>query len=191
MTRPASPDAAPDPSARMAFVGLRPPPDLAAQVTAWQARMGHVITEPHVTLKAPGPYTPAQLGALRAACAAHPPFDVTLGGVRMFGQRVVYLRVDGDGPHRLHAALVGALDLPPGEFELQHYSPHLSVALGWRPVRPDLNGDWNAVQDDARQEFAALETAPVTFRVTGAVLYRKPVPGAPYRPGAEWPLAQT
>lgn len=170
------------------FVGLIPPPEFAARVLAWQAALGHVITAPHVTLRAPRQEqqaTPALLEAFRHTCARTRPFSVTLGGVGTFGERVIFLKVGEAGVGRLHADLVAASGEAPGEFELGAYHPHLTLALSWRAVRVD----WADALASARAEFADLEAAPLDFTVREAALFRKTTPGEPYREAARWGFA--
>ncbi|WP_310583132.1 hypothetical protein [Deinococcus sp.] len=51
-------------------MGVLPPPELSARILAWQRALGHVITTPHITLKAPGglnaPAGPGLPGSLSA-----------------------------------------------------------------------------------------------------------------------------
>ena len=182
MRRPVRPDPSfPGPAF---FVGVLPPPELSARILAWQRALGHVITTPHVTLKAPGGLNAQQALACREVCRRTPPFDLWLGGVQTFGGRVIYLAASGKGLSALHAALVAAVGTPAGEFELDNYHPHLTLALGYRPVRYP----WPDVLASAYSEFADLERAAVTCQVRDAALFRKDVPGQPYLEAERWAL---
>ena len=166
------------------FVGVLPPPVVSARILAWQLALGHVITAPHVTLKAPGNLNAEQVLACREVCRRTPPFDLQLGGVQTFGQRVIYLAAGGEGLSALHAALVAAVGDPAGEFELDQYHPHLTLALSYRP----LQLPWPDVLASAQTEFADLELAELDFQVQHAVLFRKDAPGQPYREAERWAL---
>ena len=182
MRRPVRPDPSfPGPAF---FVGVLPPPELSARILAWQRALGHVITTPHITLKAPGGLNAQQALACREVCRRTPPFDLWLGGVQTFRGRVIYLAASGKGLSALHAALVAAVGTPAGEFELDNYHPHLTLALGYRPVRYP----WPDVLASAYSEFADLERAAVTCQVRDAALFRKDVPGQPYLEAARWAL---
>ena len=146
--------------------------------------MGHAITAPHVTLKAPGGLNAEQILACREVCLHTPPFEVQLGGVQTFEGRVIYLAASGKGLSALHAALVAAVGDPAGEFELDHYHPHLTLALSYRPIQLP----WPDVLASARSEFADLERAPLAFQAQQAVLFRKDVPGQPYQVAERWAL---
>ena len=167
------------------FVGVVPPPALTERVLAWQARLEHVITAPHVTLKAPGQFSESQLAACERACARTPAFEVQLGAVQTFPDRVVYLSASGPGLHALHTELVTAAGLSAGPFELAGYHPHLTLALGWRA----LSGSWADALASAQAEFADLERVPLRFTVTEAALFQKDRAGEPYRTVSRWPLA--
>lgn len=166
------------------FVGVLPPPVLSARILAWQLALGHVITAPHVTLKAPGNLNAEQLLACREVCRRTPPFDLRLSGVQTFGQRVIYLAAGGEGLPALHGALVAAVGHPAGEFELDHYHPHLTLALSYRPIQLP----WPDVLASAHREFADLGRAPLTSQVQHAALFRKDAPGQPYREAERWAL---
>ena len=182
MSRPVRPESSfPGPAF---FVGVLPPPELSARILAWQRALDHLITAPHVTLKAPGKLNAQQTLACREVCRRTPPFDLRLGGVQTFGGRVIYLAASGEGLSALHAALVAAVGIPAGEFELDNYHPHLTLALSYRPVQHP----WPDVLASARIEFADLERAAVTGQVLDAALFRKDVPGQPYQEAEYWAL---
>lgn len=163
---------------------MLPPPELSARILAWQQALGHAITAPHVTLKAPGGLNAQQIPACREVCRRTPPFGMRLGGVQTFGGRVVHLAAIGEGLSALHAALVAAVGTPAGEFELDHYHPHLTLALSYRPIQLP----WPDVLASAQTEFADLELAELVFQVQEAVLFRKDVPRQPYQEAERWAL---
>ncbi|WP_407570434.1 2'-5' RNA ligase family protein [Deinococcus altitudinis] len=175
-----------------------PPAPLSARIVGWQQALAHAITAPHVTLKAPGHLSAAQLDACAEACRTAPAFEVGLGSVQTFGERVVFLEAVGAGLHALHARLVAAVGESATPFELTGYHPHLTLALGWRPFR--LGGPqegehgkgspeaWNEVLEHARASFADLQATPLSFAVTEAALFRKDPPGQPYHEVTRWNL---
>ena len=182
MSRPVRPD--PSLSGPTFFVGALPLPVLSARILVWQLALGHAITAPHVTLKAPGGLNAQQILACREVCRRTPPSGLQLGGVQTFGGRVIYLAASGEGLPVLHAALVTAVGNPAGEFELGGYHPHLTLALSYRPTQLP----WPDVLASAHREFADLERAPLSFKVQHAVLFRKDAPGQPYREAERWAL---
>ena len=182
------------------FVGAVPPAPLGTRIAGWQQALSHVVTAPHVTLKAPCHLSAAQLDACAEVCRYAPAFEVRLGGVQTFGERVVFLEAVGAGLHALHALLVTAVGESATPFELAGYHPHLTLAVGWRPFRlsgpeggkgkPE-KGDpehWAELLEHVRTSFADLSSRPVLFDVTEAVLFRKDAPGQPYRELTRWTL---
>ena len=169
-------------------MGLRPPPLLADRALAWQRSLGHEITEPHVTLKAPGRLSESQIAACSEASRGAAPFPVQIGGVQTFGERVIYLRAEGAGLTTLHRALVAAVRQEPGDFELDNYHPHLTLAVNWRPMRPGVGDNWSEVRASAEAGFADLVRTPLDFTAREVVLYRKNAPGRPYVQDRVWTL---
>ena len=180
------------------FIGALPPAPLSARITDWQQALAHTITAPHVTLKAPGHLSAAQLDACAEVCRCAPAFEVHLGGVQTFGERVVFLEAFGAGLHALHAQLVSAVGETVTPFELSGYHPHLTLAVSWRPLQTgrleagDLEANspenWAGVLSHARASFADLASSPIPFAVTEAALFRKDVPGQPYQEVTRWKL---
>lgn len=176
------------PTAATFFVGLRPPPLLAERALAWQRSLGHEITEPHVTLKAPGRLSELHTAACGEVCRHAAPFPVRIGGVQTFGERVIYLRAEGAGLAALHHALVAAVGQEPGDFEMDNYHPHLTLAVNWRPMRPGVGDSWSEVRASAEAGFADLVRTPLDFTAHEVVLYRKNAPGQPYLEDRVWML---
>ena len=62
--------------------------------------------------------------------------------------------------------------------------PHQPLALRRRGVDP------GAVLEEARDEFADLDTRPLPFTAREVWVMRKPGPGGLYVPWEAWPLGQ-
>ena len=170
------------------FIGIVPPPELTARVLRWQAQLEHIVTAPHVTLLAPADLPEAQWQRVAAEVAArHAPVAVKLGGPDFFGSRVMFLKVDAPGLQAVHTDLVQTLGQPPGEFALNNYHPHLTLALAWR----SLNTSWDAAVNSAQTAFGELDNAPLTFTARELVLFGKAEPGQPYTERARFALAQS
>lgn len=159
------------------FIGVTPPPGLTARVLAWQAKLEHIITPPHVTLLAPATLPQERWQSVAAAVAErHAPAPVTLSGVGSFGTRVVFLSVEAPALHGLHRDLVSEFGQAPGDFSLENYHPHLTVALEWR----SLNTPWEEAVRSAQREFGDLDTQPLRFKASQLVLFGKDEVGQPY-----------
>ena len=167
------------------FIGITPPPEFAARVQRWQAGLEHLVTAPHVTLLFPAELPERRwVEAASSVAARHSPVPVRLGGPDSFGSRVIFLKVDAPGLHAVHTDLVEALNEPPGEFALEKYHPHLTLALAWRP----MNTRWQPAVSSARHEFAGQDTRPLEFVARELVLFGKAAPGQPYTERARFAL---
>lgn len=132
------------------FVALVPPPDaldeLADAVAALPDEPGLRWTPPaqwHLTLaflgEVDGPTHDRLVERLARAARRHPPVELALAGAGRFGDRVLWMRVDGDrAALRLLAGSVRAaarrVGLPVDD---RPYRPHLTLARV-RPPAPDL-----------------------------------------------------
>ena len=159
------------------FLAVTPPPDFAARVVEFQRRLDHVMTPPHITLLAPNERPEADWVELaRAVASRHHPTVVQLGGVGTFGSRVIFLTPDAPGLRPIHDDLVRTQGQAPGQFDLDHYYPHLSIVLSWRP----LNLGWTEALKSARQAFGELDAVPLRFTASQLVLFGKSAPGGVY-----------
>ncbi|WP_293912651.1 2'-5' RNA ligase family protein [Deinococcus sp.] len=167
------------------FLAVTPPPDFAARVVEFQARLGHVMTPPHITLLAPNIRPEADWATLaRAVAARHRPVQIKLGGVGSFGSRVIFLTPTAPGLRPIHDDLVRTQGGAPGQFDLANYHPHLSITLSWRP----LAVSWTEALTQARQTFSELDAAPLRFTAAELVLFKKVVPGGIYTEHARFAL---
>lgn len=168
------------------LLGLLPPPDLAARVEAFRARLGVRESAPHVTVKARSGLNPdlAWLPVVRKVVAASPPVTLHLGGARAFrGGGAVYIAIHSPEAVALHLRLLDALRAPTRfSYEGAHMTPHLTLVLRRRGV------DLRAVLSAARAEFADLDARPLSFTARAVWLMRKPGPGGRYVPEEAWPL---
>ncbi|GAA4013950.1 2'-5' RNA ligase family protein [Deinococcus rubellus] len=170
------------------FLGVTPPPDVAARVLAWQTELEHVTTAPHVTLLPPTERPEARWQQVaRQIAARHAPVPVKLGHPDFFGSRVIFLRVDAPGLETIHADLVHTLGEAPGEFALENFHPHLTLALSWR----SLNVGWAEAVRSAKATFHDLEAEPLSFTASELVLFGKDETGQPYNERGRFGLSRT
>ncbi len=119
-------------------VVILPPADLYRELLAIRER--HPLLRspipPHITVKSP--FLFRQSGAmvieqLEEVCRRWDPFEVSLGGLGVFGSRVLYVRVD-ESPELvdLHTEMVESLDgyveTLSGKYDGGAYTPHLTLA---------------------------------------------------------------
>lgn len=139
---------------------------------------------PHVTVKAPNNLDSdlAWQERVAALCALRPAFSVNVQGVDTFGDRVIFLSVQGEGVHRLHEALLEALGKAPhGAFEGASFAPHLSLVLGWKA----LHVSFHEALHSARATFAQESS----FQAESVWQFVKFVPGQSYEIERNFPLA--
>jgi 2'-5' RNA ligase len=117
---------------------ILPPPDLYRELLAIRERHPLLRTPvpPHITVKSP--FLFRQSGAtvieqLEAICRRWDPFEISLGGLGVFRNEVLYVRVDeNDDLNDLHHDMVEGLDgfveTLSNRFDGSAYTPHLTLA---------------------------------------------------------------
>ncbi len=158
------------------YLALQPPHGVRRELATVMAGLGMRDAVPHVTVVAP-PELPADdtwFDAVRAVASATAPFPVRLGTVASFGERVRYLRVDGEGVDALRAALEVALGLAP---RAQPFVAHLTLAVARRGALPGVAA--GAIPESVRRPFLA----------TALALFARPTAAAPYARVRTFPFA--
>ncbi len=89
------------------FIGIEPPADQRSRITDVMRELGDPWPVPHVTLKSPHGLTPdlTWLAGVRDVAARTPRTRVRIGSANTFGDRVLYLAVEGEGLEPLHRSL--------------------------------------------------------------------------------------
>lgn len=123
--------------------------------------------EPHITVKA-GNGLVDDLGWLRAVrrvCKSSYPFNVKVERPDTFGSSVLFLNVSSPGILELHRKLVGLFKPSQAEilenFELDYYTPHISLAI----AQYDLS---EKLLETIRREADSQFTSPLGFKATFA-----------------------
>jgi len=119
------------------FIGAFPSGELAEQIQTIRQQYDPktaVITPPHVTLAGTywrnGPATAANeaklIARLEGMTGKIKPFDLELGGIRSFGNRVIYLGVKPtDGLLKVRETLIRLA----GRDKQRRFTPHLTLAM--------------------------------------------------------------
>ena len=135
------------------FVGAFPSGELGRRIQVWRQRIDPPtarISTPHVTLAGiywrSGPPTPENesdlIARLQVAQSTIAPFDLLLGGIRRFGNRVLYLGVKPtDGLLEARKALLRIVSRD----KHRRFRPHLTLAMRLSAAEMD------AVADELRQ----------------------------------------
>lgn len=158
------------------FIGIVPPVECRKRIRHFRERWHsarHVVTEPHITVKAQGGLT-EDLAWVRHVCSAIDPFAVTLEEPRGFGETVVYLNVYAPGLMTVHKRLVETMSLSVETlqhyFEGDLYVPHLTLGQSaWGMTQ----GELREMYRQARVELASLGT----FTAFGLQIFRGLEPG--------------
>jgi 2'-5' RNA ligase len=93
--------------------------------------------KPHITIKSPIGLTEALdwIGNIKNVCNIFKPFEVSTSIPNLFGEDVLYLSVISEKIKELHRNLVNTFSYSKEEqikfFELDLYSPHISLGLTW------------------------------------------------------------
>lgn len=173
------------------FVGAFPQGELAQRLQALREQYDPAtaaISQPHVTLAGTywrsGPATPenetALIERLQATQTKIAPFDLVLGGVRRFGQRVVYLGVrPSEGLLAARQTLLRVI----GRDKHRRYTPHLTLAMRLAPDEMD-----EIVTALQRTE---LETERWTVPIGRLHLMQRGPEDTAWRAIAEFPLEGT
>jgi 2'-5' RNA ligase len=119
------------------FVALRPPSDAVAHLQAQLTQWPSAPERWHLTLAFLGevPDDAAVDRALATALAGAPSPELCLAGSGTFGQRAVWVGLDGDldGLQELARRVSAAVRQAGVPLERGHYRPHLTVGRAGRP----------------------------------------------------------
>ncbi|HEY8347942.1 MAG TPA: 2'-5' RNA ligase family protein [Symbiobacteriaceae bacterium] len=119
-------------------VVILPPPDLYRELMDLRKQhpLLRSVVPPHITVKSP--FLFRQTGArvveqLEATCERWKPFEIRLGGLGVFQDSILYVRVDkSEELTKLHLEIVEALDgyveTLSDRYDGNQYTPHLTIA---------------------------------------------------------------
>ena len=166
------------------FIAIEPPVDQRHRIGAVMRQMGDPWPVPHITVMAPNGLTPdlAWLSRVREVAAQSPRFTVRIGEAKTFGDRVLYLSVEGTGLDSLHRRILEAVspvaDLVPEPSGEREYLPHLTLA------RSRKEGALPPFQE----LVSTLRDIP-PFEVVELTVFRREDPSTRYRAWKRLPLA--
>ncbi len=118
------------------FIGIVPPPDVAAAISAIQQPFGDNRLEPHITI-VPPIYVAEKadwLDALNRTCRHIEPFEVKLKGTGKFGKGVLFISLTAPRLAEVHEQLMLATApfIAGGKNEKDRaYHPHLTLGRLW------------------------------------------------------------
>ncbi|NMP23713.1 2'-5' RNA ligase family protein [Sulfobacillus harzensis] len=170
------------------FIGIAPPKADRDRIRDFRGRWRsarHVLTEPHITVKAQGGLS-EDLGwvkAVRRVCRTWHSFDVEIRGPHMFGATVVYLSVKSPALPVLHEQILACVP-PPADtmqqyFEGEWYVPHLILG----------QSSWGMTDAELQAMYREADTLSFRgpFTATGLQIFRGLTPGR-YEPYIQIPF---
>ena len=119
------------------FIAIVPPKKYEESIMRFQKRWSNNIlpdfVEPHVTVKSQACLNEDEfwIDSIKAICSTFPIFNLSIKGVKSFGNSVVYLGVEPHRINELHRKIVEAIHPNPEisrrYYELDLYEPHLTL----------------------------------------------------------------
>ena len=153
------------------FIAVMPPAAFSSKIVAFQKMHPEnrlaVEVEPHITVKAPNGLGDdlEWLKSVKRVCRSFCPFDVEIEGPDTFGTSVLFLKVSSPGILELHRELAGLFVSSPAEipenFELDYYTPHISLAIAGNGLSGEL---LEMIKMEADSQF----TSPLEFKANYA-----------------------
>lgn len=119
------------------FIAIVPPKRYTEEILEFQKRWSRNtlpdFVEPHVTVKSQAGLNEDEcwIDSIKTICSTFPMFNLSLKGVKSFGNSVVYLGVESHRINQLHRKIVEAIHPDPEiskrYYELDLYEPHLTL----------------------------------------------------------------
>lgn len=161
------------------FIGISIPKTYKTKIELLRARYKFFTTEPHITI-VPPPALPDEEHFIKDVieiCKKTKPFNIKLGNISQFGNRVLYVSVKSPELINLYNNIYDKLNL---EKEKRGYTPHLTIVK----QRPGRKIDIEEVKQKA---VISLLPSP-EFLLKSLVVYHQPKPKSIYIPYMEMPL---
>ena len=168
------------------FIAIEPLRDQRVRIATVMRQMGDPWPVPHITVKAPDGLTSdlAWLPRVREVAARSARFIVTIGEARTFGNRILYLSVEGTNLAQLHQSILEVIspnsDLEPTFSKEREYVPHLTLAIAHKE---------NALPPYEQLVSTLQKLDP--FEVVELTIYRREDPATHYRVWKRLPLANS
>nr|WP_312580159.1 2'-5' RNA ligase family protein [Sedimentibacter sp.] len=163
------------------FIGLQIPKNYKFKIEMLRAEFNFFTTEPHITLVAPPslPDDDSFIEDIVKICRETQSFNINLGQLGQFGNRVLYIDVFSKELINLHEKIYEKLNLIRDK---KNFVPHLTV-MKQRPKRPI---DIASIKKRAEKQFPAS----FNFNLNSIVVYQQPKEKSIYLPYMKIPLEQ-
>lgn len=158
------------------FIGIVPPKAYVNEVAVFRGKWANntidQVVEPHITLKAQGGLTPDEkwIEAVAEVCSQTKPFSLAISEPEFFGEEILYLSAQSEKLQILHNDLVAKIapssELIEQYFELNHFTPHLTLAkTSYGVTRQELQDMARLVKEEVQSGF--------TFQVDFVRIYQE------------------
>lgn len=165
------------------FIAVRPPQEQSVHIANVMSMLGDPWPVPHVTVKDPDGLTPdlMWLSRVREVAAQSARFNLKVGLPRTFGNRVLYLSVEGTGLERLHHDIEAIFSRRAG-FKADSsgeraFTPHLTLSVAHEGHELPPIGAW-----------ASSLRGLGPFEVSELTVFRRDVPSTHYQAWTTLPL---
>ncbi|MBP1926107.1 2'-5' RNA ligase [Sedimentibacter acidaminivorans] len=161
------------------FIGLKIPKNYKNKIEMLRAEFKFYTTEPHITLVPPPalPDDDSFIKEISEICKKNHPFDIKLGQLCSFGNRVLYIDVYSPELLNLYETIFDKLNL---KKEKRKFVPHLTIVK----QRPKKHIDIDFIKKRAEQ---TLIPSP-NFTSNSIIIYQQPKEKSIYLPYMKIPL---
>lgn len=162
------------------FIGIPIPKTYKTKIEMLRARYKFFTTEPHITI-VPPPSLPDDdyfVKDVIEICKKTKPFNIKLGDLSQFGNRVLYVSVKSLELIDLYNNIYSKLNL---EKEKRGYTPHLTLVK----QRPGRKIDIETVKQKAKISLLPYPE----FILNSLIIYHQPRPKSIYIPYMEIPFS--
>jgi 2'-5' RNA ligase len=161
------------------FIGAPIPKIYKNKIEMLRAEFRFFTTEPHITLVPPTelPDEDTFIEKVIEVCRTTKPFNINLGNLDQFGNRVLYISVDSPGLIDLNKKIYLNLNL---QQERRGFTPHLTI-VKQRPKRP--------IDIETIRKRAEIKLIPThEYTLNSIIVYHQPKEHSVYIPYMEIPM---
>ncbi len=161
------------------FIGAPIPKTYKNKIELLRAEFRFFTTEPHITIVPPSalPDEDIFIEKVIEICRSTKPFNINLGNLDQFGNRVLYISADSPGLIDLNKKIYDTLNL---QQERRVFTPHLTI-VKQRPKRPVDIGT-------IRKRAEIKLTSTHEYTLNSIIIYQQPKEHSIYIPYMEIPL---
>lgn len=164
------------------FIGIVPPEEINTKIAKFQKQFfSKEIVEPHVTVKTQSGLTEDKLwlNKVQNYLREQNKFNVKIGDIQWFKDKVLFLSIQANGLHKIHHDLIEIIN-PPLEirkeyYEDQKYTPHLTLGEVRYGVSKDKLISMETLAKQSLTDFPEFEVSfvRVYHKLSNNSIYKK------------------